>query len=228
MNYYSCGGNRFSTDYYRSFLVSALENNYKFCTVRQFLESGCPETGFFVIRHDIDKEPITLSKKLSVERELGVRSTNFLRIAGADYNFMSYPIFKMLTDAELDGFEIGLHTGFFEFANLSRIDPIEVLNLEYNAISKFFNVTGLATHRDINYCFNSLPFVNENWNKIETMGFKYHAYQENIFRSTKYINEGFNPHLCWRNLSPEDVIPTGKSIYMLTHNHWWFDVHPFE
>ena len=68
-----------------------------------------------------------------------------------------------------------------------------------------------------------------NWDKIKKgTNLEVHAYDKDIFRNSEYINEGANPHISWRNLKPEDVIKTGKTIYMLTHNHWWHKNHPFE
>ena len=57
---------------------------------------------------------------------------------------------------------------------------------------------------------------------------KYHAYEKKFFEKTEYVNEGFNPHICWRNKTPEDCIRSGKTIYMLLHPHWWFRENPFE
>ena len=95
-------------------------------------------------------------------------------------------------------------------------------------LKQFFKIKGLAPHRDLNYAYNSLPFIEKEWEKISDLGVSYQAYDKKIFENSIYINEGFNPHLCWRNHAPEDIIPSNKTIYMLTHNHWWYEKNPFE
>jgi hypothetical protein len=134
----------------------------------------------------------------------------------------------MLEAAAQDGFELGLHSNFVEFAKLHNQSASKILKAETKLLSTFWDIRGLATHRDINYTYNSLPWVEVNPETLESLGFKYQAYDKRFFENAVYVNEGLNPHLCWRNHRPEDVIKTGKSIYMLTHSHWWWVKHPFE
>ena len=42
-----------------------------------------------------------------------------------------------------------------------------------------------------------------------------------------HVDEGLNPHLSWRDNSPMDIIREGKSLYLVTHNHWWYEKIPF-
>ena len=125
--------------------------------------------------------------------------------------------------------EIGLHSNFLEYAKINNLEPLDVFRNEMSILRTFFNVTGVAPHRDINYMYNSLPYLEENWSSIsKELKISYHAYEQKILSSTTYVNEGLNPHLCWRTLTPHDAIKTGRSIYMLTHPHWWYKQHPFE
>ena len=220
--------NQFSISYYASVIKKALSNNYKFVTVKEYLELGCPSKEYFILRHDLDKQPQTLKKQLDVERECGVRSTIYARVTANEYNAVSYPVINLLRDSERDGFEIGLHSNFIEYAEINNLDPLDVLRMEYNTLNSFLNIDGIAPHRDINYAYNTLPFLQSNWEEVEQVGLKYHAYDDRIFSSSVYVNEGLNPHLCWRNKMPEDVVLTGDTVYMMTHNHWWYKDHPFE
>lgn len=220
--------NKFSMAYYEQIINNAKNVGYQFVTLSQFIELGCPDELYFVIRHDLDHKPMTLKNVIETESKLNVKSTTFVRIAGAEYNVLSYPVFNMLKMAEESGMEIGLHTNFIEFANINNVDPSNVLSGELSLLRSFFNVKGIAPHRDINYTFNSLPWLNMNWEKISNdLKLDYHSYEERIFSKVLYVNEGLDPHLCWRN-PPEKAIVTGKSICMLTHSHWWFKDHPFE
>lgn len=223
--------NDFNMDTYRSIIYQALDKSYKFVTLGEFVALGCPNKKHFIIRHDVDKTPSALSPIIEVERAIGVRSTVFIRVAGAEYNPFSYPSLRVFKAAEQAGAEIGLHTSFYEYAQINGLnDPMRVLRGELDVLRAFFEVRGVAPHRDINYAHNSLPFLEQEWYRISTeMGFTYHAYEHRILASTTYVNEGFNPHLCWRNKTPFEAIEQDDmSIYMLTHPHWWFEHNPFE
>lgn len=221
--------NSFNTQYYATIISDALESDYKFVTLSEFIQLGCPDTKHFIIRHDLDKMPNTLPPITKVERTWGVVSTTFVRMTGCAYNAMSYPCFEALREAQKIGCEIGLHSNFVEFANINQVDPHDVLVAELAYMRAFFRIRGIAPHRDIHYMWNSLPWLEENWSHIkDELDLDYHAYEKSISDATIYVNEGLNPHLCWRNLTPHDAIVTGRSIYMLTHPHWWHERHAFE
>jgi hypothetical protein len=177
----------------------------------------------------LDARPQTLFPMLEVEKALGARSSIYVRVTANEYNAFSYNFLPKLQAVEKAGFEIGLHSNFVEFAMIAGLDPGEVLQSEVLALSQFFDVTGMSCHRDINYAYNSLPWLIENWPALQqSTGLAYQAYDDRFMKGAAYINEGLNPHLCWRSAAPEDVFPTGQSVYLLTHNHWWYSVHPFE
>jgi hypothetical protein len=90
--------NKFSYEYYRTLLKSAQARGFNFMTLREYIRRGMPEKSF-IIRHDFDMQPSSLEPLLFEERKLGIRSTIFVRVAGAPYNFMSYQIFKTLKEA---------------------------------------------------------------------------------------------------------------------------------
>ena len=106
---------------------------------------GCPRNGYVILRHDLDIKPQTLSKMLNLEKQLGVRSTVFVRVTGNAYNFLSYPVLNMIQAAADDGFEIGLHTSCVEFAEINKLDPMSVLRLELSILNNFFCDTGYST-----------------------------------------------------------------------------------
>lgn len=223
--------NQFSIAYYSKILELAKDQGYKAVTLNEFVRLGCPKIGHLIIRHDLDKSPITLKPVLDAERKVDIKSTTFVRVAGSEYNFLSYPCFKILKDAEADGFEIGLHSNFVEFSTIMNLDPILVLQNEVSILKSFFNVSGIATHRDINYMYNSLPVLESqfNWHILkDQLKLNYQAYSQDIMNSTQYVNEGLNPHLCWRSKAPEHYFSEKKSIYLLTHSHWWYVEHAFE
>ena len=221
--------NHFSLRYYRDIISEAKKTGYEFCTVSEFYQKGCPNKGHFILRHDIDLAPNSVQQMIDVENKEEVKATYYVRVFGSPYNPFDYNIFNCLKVAESQGHEIGLHTNPVEFAEINGIDPIDVVTAECNVLKSQFNITSLSTHRDLNYMYNSLPWLEENWKKIKSITrLECQAYESIIFENSVYVNEGLNPHICWRNHRPEDVIKSGESVYLLTHNHWWFDNHPFE
>lgn len=221
--------NKFSFKYYSEFINQAKYAGYDFYTVGEFLSAGCPKEKAFVIRHDLDVKPASLPALLNAEKKLGVRSTIYVRVMANDFNAFNYLNLPMLLNAQSDGFEMGLHTNFLEFATIANLDPFEVLKFETDAFRAFFENKSFACHRDLNYTYNSLPWVVKNWQKIQSeLGYEYQPYDDKIINSVLYVNEGYAPHLCWRGITPEEAIKTGKSICLLTHPHLWWETHPFE
>ena len=213
---------------YAGIIKAALESGYKVVTVNEFVKNFSKNELVLVLRHDLDKNPHSMYPMANIELGLGVKSSVFVRVMGAEYNPLGYGIVQDLQKLEKSGFEIGLHTNFLEFATYTKLDPLAVLSAEYSLLSSIYNIKGISCHRDINYQVNSLPYLQDNWKTIkEVTGLEYEAYDETIFGNLVYVNEGLNPHLNWRNYTPLEIIKQKKSIYMNTHNHWWYDVIPF-
>ena len=222
--------NEFTVDNYKKIIIEALANDYKFLTLAQYVEQKEKNQKVFLLRHDLDLKAPSLAPMLEVERECGVRSTVFVRTMTDEYNLYGYKVFPILKKAQEDGFEIGLHTSFIELSKILKIEPDEALSIELSSIRAYFDVSGIAPHRDVNYMYNSLPALEKNWPQIKNKyQLKYQAYDEHLFMDNlTYLNEGPNPHLAWRNGAPQHHILQGVSIYMLTHSHWWYQEHPFE
>jgi hypothetical protein len=213
---------------YKEILKSALDSGYEVLSIRDFLQKASTPSKVLLLRHDIDKNPHSMYPLAEVELNLGVKSSIFVRVMGADYNPVSYSVTNDLMDLEKNDFEIGLHSNFLEFASNTNLDPISVLTTETQLLSSIYKIKGISCHRDINYVVNSLPYLQSNWQLIKNAtGLEYDAYDNSIFGHLSYVNEGLNPHLTWRNNSPIDLIKEGKSLYLLTHNHWWYDKIPF-
>lgn len=222
--------NNFTLSYYDSILKSAINKGYEFSTMEKFWDDGCPSEGRFILRHDLDANAPTLKRVLDVERTNGVVSTVYVRVTTNTYNPFDYRTFPVIRDAQRDGFEIGLHSNFVEFARFHGLSPENVLSSEMQCIRAFFgDIRSIACHRDLNYAYNSLPWLQENWEEIHrSLGFKYEAYDSKIMDNILYVNETAEQKLGWRKLTPENAIETGKSICLSTHPHWWYENNPFE
>ena len=221
--------NKFQLRYYDEIIRKAKDAGYTFKTMREFAAGGFYPSKTVILRHDLDAYPKTLEKMLMAEEANGVRSTVFVRVTGK-YNIFNYETYPVLKMAERVGAEIGLHTNALEFARIHGEEPMEQLVRELTVLQMATknSIRGVACHRDMNFTWNCLPWLQEKWDHIKQItGLEYEAYEEGFSR-VAYVNEGLKPHLCWRGRSPEEVIETGDSFVMLTHSHWWFDKHPFE
>jgi hypothetical protein len=225
--------NPFTLAYYGSILAKAKEAGYTFTTLRQHWDEECPREKRFILRHDVDTNPMTLKGVLDAEAVHDVPSTVFVRVTGNTYNpfdYRTYPLFNRVLKQKG---ELGLHSNFVEFARINGVENAEeiisVLMSEAVALASFYPISGLACHRDLNFTHNSLPWLEEHWDQVSrAIGFAYQAYDKELMDSFIYVNEKTEPHMGWRSYTPEDAIATGRSICMSTHPHWWFKDHPFE
>jgi hypothetical protein len=218
----------FSYKTYSEILNAALDSGYEILCIRDLLKKSDIPSKVLLLRHDIDKNPHSMYPLAETELKLGVKSSIFVRVMGAEYNPFSYSVTTDLLELEKNEFEIGLHSNFLEFATNTNQNPISVLVAETKVLSSMYKIKGISCHRDINYVINSLPYLQRNWDLIKTAtGLEYDAYDKSFFDNMIYVNEGLNPHLSWRNDSPFEIIKQGKSLYLLTHNHWWYEKIPF-
>jgi hypothetical protein len=220
--------NKFNFDYLESIFILAQKNDYKFTPLEELSGDDSANKKKFSLRLDIEFQPHSLENFLVLTKKYNIPMTIYVRVSGP-YNIFWYNTYKFLKRAKNEGHEIGLHTTPFEWSKLNNENPNDILDVEIKLLKKFFDIKSVSTHRDLNYAYNSLPWLEENWNHIKKKyDLKYHAYEKKFFENIEYVNEGFNPHICWRNKTPEECIKSGKTIYMLLHPHWWFRDNPFE
>lgn len=222
--------NYFSQDYYRSILTQAYDAGYKTLTMHDFFTAEeIDDEKILILRHDVDAKPLRSTIFHEVETELGFKSSYFLLVHDINYNPFAVNVLKKFQEIAKYGCEIGLHTNYLETASILNQEPIVTLAQEVNALNSHFDITGIACHRNIDFLENALPHLEENWKQIQKeLGIKYQAYEEDKMQQLTFVNEGLNPHLCWRNHKPEDVIESGANFCLSTHPHWWHKSHPFE
>jgi len=217
--------NPFSLAYLETILTAA-QGQYRLVSLREQFSGS--EDGQMAIRLDLDCNPRALVPILDLAKRLEVPLTIYVRAFGP-YNLFWYPNFAVVQRAARDGHDVGLHTAAVEWGKLNGISTEDAFAAEIHELRQFFDVTSVAPHRDVNYAYNTLPWIESNWDRLcNKYGFIFQAYDKRLFDNAVYINEGLSPHLGWRSDDPMDVIQTGKSIYMLIHPHWWYVEHPFE
>jgi hypothetical protein len=210
-------------EYYREVMGCFVNAGYRSATFSEYFDMPKEERHKILLhRIDVDKRFDRIPVLLEVQKELGIKATYFLQMH-SDFNIFFYDSYALIRDMIASGMEIGVHSNFVEFAKYFDENPLSVVAREKKVLEAVCGraVQGHACHRDLNYIYNSLPFVQEVG--AQTMGFRWEAYDK-IFTSEniEYVNEGFAPrHLGWGHLSPEDAIRTGKNICFLIHPHWW-------
>lgn len=223
--------NYFSADYYSSVIAAAKKVGYIFLTMAEYysLDKSARTEKIALLRHDVDSKPNRSKIFMQIERDLGVRSTFFVLLHDINYNALSVRNLRLFSVAEAEGFEIGLHTNFVETSALLGHDPDKLFEAEVNILRSYFNVRGVACHRNIDSMYNSLPYLEAHWSALrEKHALTYQAYEPQFVDDLTYISDGPTPHLGWRGKTPEDVISSGASICLSTHPHWWHRDHAFE
>ncbi len=214
--------NAFTIASFQNLLAAALARGYEFITLADFFLGRHGKGPLFIIRHDLDDKPQRLANILRCEKEMGVRSSVFVLLRTTNYNIFSHALWRILKEAERDGFEIGLHSNFVETARILGENPDTILKQEVDCLRSMFSVRGIACHRTLDFMYNSLPYLQSNWARLRPLiNLDYEAYDEGLMRRFIYVNEGFKTHLTWRNMKPEEAIATGGDVYLLTHPHWW-------
>jgi peptidoglycan/xylan/chitin deacetylase (PgdA/CDA1 family) len=214
----------FNLVYFREIIEMFIDKGFRSETHHDYFLSNPEEVQLkLLLRFDVDGMPERIPGLLKIMREFNIVSTFFWQIHGP-YNPFFHENYQILKDISADGHEIGLHSNFLEFANYFDEDPVDIIKREKLVMEAVIGkkIFGHSCHREVNYEFNSLPFLNSIGAK--NLGFEYSAYDP-IFNSDKtiYVNEGLNPHLSWRSISPEESVVTGKNVCLLLHPHWWHD-----
>ncbi len=209
--------------YYREIMTSFVDAGYRSATFSEYFDM-LPEERHKILLHriDVDKRIDRIPVLHEVQKELGIHATYFFQMH-ADYNVFFYDSYAVIRDLISNGAEIGVHSNFVEFAMYFDESPRSIIQREKRVLEAIFDIPiqGHACHRDLNYVYNSLPYMQEMG--AAALGFRWEAYDK-IFTSEniEYVNEGFAPrHLGWGHLSPAEAILTGKNVCLLLHPHWW-------
>lgn len=211
-----------SQAYYRQILSAFAVKGYQAMTFTEYHSLPAAERQRkLLLRCDVDERIDRVPVLLEVQRELGLKATYFIHVH-ASYNAFSYDGYDTVKRIVASGGEVALHSNFVEFATLMGEEPGDVLRREKAMLEAVCGrpVLGHACHRDMNYIYNSLPWIEEHG--ISQFGFEWQAYDP-IFTSDNilYVNEALTPrHLGW-SIDPEQAAETGQNVCLFVHPHWW-------
>jgi hypothetical protein len=213
---------------YRQILEAFAASGYQAMTFTEYWRMPAGERNrLLLLRCDVDERLDRVPVLLEPQNGLGLRATWFIHVH-ASYNAFSYDGYDIVKRIVASGGEVALHSNFVEFATLMGEEPGDVLRRERAILEAICGrpVLGHACHRDMNYVYNSLPWL-EACGGVQECGFLWEAYDplfttENIL----YVNEALVPrHLGW-SVDPEGAAQTGQNVCLFVHPHWWHRKYP--
>jgi len=207
----------FTYDHFKECINLGKKLGYSFHTMHDFL-SEKPENNFIVMRHDVDlslKHALVMAK---VEKELGIKSTYFVRTQGVFDPFSSENLKYLGKILEL-GHEIGIHYEFDdkplnEF-KASVLD--EKQRFEFSLNTKIF---GAALHKTKTIGMKDPDKLNIVEDFLPDLELEYDAYSDKFLKQMKFISDS---KFRWREVCMCNHIKKKSKLCILTHPIWWSD-----
>ena len=216
---------------YRDLLAGALAAGYAIDSIsgwRQRSQSG-RQTPTIILRHDVDTDVGTATRKLAIERSLGVVATYFFRLSTASV--------ELMRDADAAGFEVGYH--FEELATVAkrhRLRRPEQVERHLPEIQEEFRANLLALRATTGLALRVVAAHGDAVNR--RLGIRNQALLTPELRRELEIDlEANDPHFVrtvttritdaqhpeyWRPHPPDVAIARGDPvIYLLTHPRQW-------
>ncbi len=206
----------FTHHHYCHCLEKALDLDYRFLTMRQYIEGSDIDGKIILMRHDEDFNPVAAKALADIEAALGVLSTYFFRFHAQQYNLLSLPVVSLLKHLLGQGHEIGLHGETHALPDLNDANE-KLLIKERDLLSQLLGteIVGLSRHE---------PSRTGIKSKEIPANFLYEAYSEQ-FSGLKYISDS-SAH--WREGCMCQHIGSVDRLYILTHGFWWYRNSPLE
>ena len=202
----------FSLTHYRATLVAYLQQGYFVGSFGEYLARGGDEIlgrKQMLLRHDIDFSLAYLPGMLQVERELGVRSTSFVRVRAPNYQVDTEDSIAVVRQAHADGFEIGFHYEFGEHTT----DPKQQLEEDKRRLERALGepVSGASCHKPASTGFRI------DTRQVQQLGLQYEAYDERFMKPFKYISDSRRR---WREGCFCRWLGE-PALHVLVHPVWW-------
>jgi hypothetical protein len=166
------------------------------------------------LRHDIDVSLELAVRQASIEAELGIKATYFLRLHSKLYNLHDAESLKYLAEIVKSNVEIGLHyeTSIYEIAGGN---PVELLAHDARQLGSIVGrpIVGCSAHRVGTY--PSLDITT-----IKNAGLVYDAFSPEFVEKRKYISDSARS---WREGCLCQWLGRENHLTVLTHPIWWFE-----
>lgn len=199
----------FSYARYKNFLEKA-KSTHKFVFFYEFSEEDIHQ---IILRHDIDLSLESALNMAEIEKDIGVKSTYFIRLNSTFYNPISQLDYPRVARIIEMGHDIGLH---FDpsFYDSNGINVLSGIHREKRMLELAFDiqVRSISQHRPFN-----LGQLEGNDSEL----LKYFAYNDKFFKKCKYISDSGQR---WREGEPEKHLHNVK-LQVLVHPIWWNEDH---
>ena len=208
----------FSLSHYRSIIIRAIQMGYRFFTHYEHAVLGQAKEPFILLRHDIDVSLEQAIPIFKIEKELGVRSSVFIRVHASGYNPFDIFSYAVIDELKRSGFEIALH---YEplFMLLTQEDPLTMLARAKRVLENIVDspIHGLASHAP------RLSPLLKNFDAatMKSLGFLYNASDSLFTNQNLYLSDS---NRRWRNGCVCGYIGLQDRITLLTHPGWWSPV----
>jgi hypothetical protein len=197
-------------------LKQALRQGYKITNFRDYPKVK-NQPKIILLRHDIDYSPQRAFVMAKIEKDLGIKSTYFVRVHGEYYHpfdRQSYLIIKQIIEF---GHEIGLHSEARSLARAFKIPVSQLFCMEKEILERVFDlkVISAAEHADLgrsqNYWQKHLFTLIDK----KKGGIKFFPQQ---FSQFKYLSDSLGR---WREGCLCQHLEKYAKIQVLAHPDWW-------
>ena len=208
----------FTYEHYRRTLSRALDEGYAVVRALDLVEGALSGDKVLVLTHDIDLSVQKALRMARVERELGIRSTFFVRVSGL-YNVLDVENRRALQQMARWGHEIGLHFPL-EFYLKEGRDPREAIRAEKEFLETALGVEvhGFSLHstgRLRKMCGDELPRMLD---ALLEVGFDYSRHHLITRYGLRFISDS---NRYWRDGCLCLHVGVEPRILALVHPFWW-------
>lgn len=202
----------FSFEHYKYILTNFIYKKYTFLSFDDFCKSK--EKSVF-LRHDIDKNHDKAVILASIEEQLKIKSTFFIRLHSGYYNPFSYRCYENIKKIIKMGHYIALHTEAIGFSKCQNESSKDIFMKEMYIFSKLFKDTKMYSHHRTG-CSN---IFEKDWKDFDDWA-----------KNQKFINaselKSFWSYFSdsggiWKKHCPHTI--KTKHIYIVTHPIWWYE-----
>jgi len=131
----------FTHNIYKELLQTLQEKNYQFITVEEYFTDTYDENRpFIMMRHDVDRRPLSSLKMAQLENELGVKATYYFRTIPQT---LKPEIIKAIANL---GHEIGYHYECLAETNGDYKKAIADFELNLSLLNELYPIKNIAMH----------------------------------------------------------------------------------
>lgn len=210
----------FKLSHFKEVFKRAKKLGYVFTTFRDY-EKVAASNRLIILRHDIDFRVDRAYEIAKIEKDLGIRSTFFVRLHAKEYNpfeYISYTILRQIKDW---GFEIGLHFEALDIGHITGEDVVNLFKREKTILEEILKVKVVSAVQHGDFSGVSRNKENHFFNNYtkEDVGILNHPFEDRFFKKMKYISDSFGS---WREGCMCQHIGKFDSLQINIHPIYWF------